>query len=52
MRWEKPSFVEIRMDAEIGSYQDDFDSPDAQALQTVQVRTEPETDGLQTNRAS
>lgn len=27
-RWETPSFVEIRMDAEIGSYQDDFDSDD------------------------
>jgi hypothetical protein len=26
--WETPSFVEIRMDAEIGSYQDDFDGDD------------------------
>jgi len=26
--WEAPSFVEIRMDAEIGSYQDDFDGED------------------------
>jgi hypothetical protein len=26
--WETPSFVEIRMDAEIGSYQDDFDGED------------------------
>jgi hypothetical protein len=25
MNWETPSFVELRMDAEIGSYQDDFD---------------------------
>jgi hypothetical protein len=25
MPWETPSFVELRMDAEIGSYQDDFD---------------------------
>jgi hypothetical protein len=25
MIWETPSFVEMRMDAEIGSYQDDFD---------------------------
>jgi hypothetical protein len=23
--WETPSFVELRMDAEVGSYQDDFD---------------------------
>lgn len=30
MHWEAPSFVEIKMDAEIGSYQDDFrDGPDA-----------------------
>jgi hypothetical protein len=25
MKWEAPSFVELKMDAEIGSYQDDFD---------------------------
>jgi coenzyme PQQ precursor peptide PqqA len=25
MTWETPSFVEIRMDAEINSYQDEFD---------------------------
>lgn len=24
MTWEVPSFVEIKMDSEIGSYQDDF----------------------------
>lgn len=30
MKWETPSCVEIRMDAEINSYQDDFrDDPDA-----------------------
>lgn len=30
MTWETPSFVEVRMDAEINSYQDDFrDDPDA-----------------------
>lgn len=29
MNWESPSFVEVKMDAEIGSYQDDFeDVPD------------------------
>lgn len=28
LSWETPSFVEIRMDAEIGSYQDDFDGDD------------------------
>ena len=26
MIWETPRFVEIKMDAEIGSYQEDFDS--------------------------
>jgi hypothetical protein len=25
MTWETPSFIELRMDAEIGSYQDDSD---------------------------
>jgi coenzyme PQQ precursor peptide PqqA len=25
MTWEAPAFVEIKMDAEINSYQDDFD---------------------------
>ncbi|HWF59421.1 MAG TPA: hypothetical protein VN666_03830 [Nitrospira sp.] len=30
MNWETPSCVEIKMDAEINSYQDDFrDVPDA-----------------------
>ena len=27
MRYEKPEFVEIKMDAEIGSYQNDCDPP-------------------------
>jgi hypothetical protein len=27
MSWETPTFEEIKMDAEIGSYQDDFDNP-------------------------
>jgi len=25
MIWETPAFVEVRMDAEINSYEDDFD---------------------------
>ena len=25
MTWETPEFVEVKMDAEINSYQDDFD---------------------------
>ena len=29
MDWEAPSFVEVKMDSEINSYQDDFrESPD------------------------
>ena len=24
MKWESPVFLEVKMDAEIGSYQDDF----------------------------
>jgi coenzyme PQQ precursor peptide PqqA len=27
MDWEAPEFVEIRMDAEINSYQDDIERP-------------------------
>ncbi len=31
MKWEAPSFVEVKMDAEINSYQDDFQEfPDRQ----------------------
>jgi hypothetical protein len=28
MTWEAPTFEEVKMDAEIGSYQDDFDRDD------------------------
>jgi hypothetical protein len=35
MDWEAPSFVEVKMDAEINSYQDDFrDVPDVQGRST------------------
>jgi coenzyme PQQ precursor peptide PqqA len=27
--WETPAFIEIKMDAEINSYQDDFDRDDS-----------------------
>ena len=38
MKWEAPSFVEVRMDAEINSYQDDFrDVPDFQERPTQAV---------------
>jgi coenzyme PQQ precursor peptide PqqA len=31
MDWEKPSFREVKMDAEINAYQDDFENiPDVQ----------------------
>lgn len=30
MTWESPTFVEIKMDAEINSYQDDFDREDSE----------------------
>ena len=29
MTWEAPDFVEVKMDAEINSYQDDFDRDDS-----------------------
>ncbi|MDF0673413.1 MAG: hypothetical protein P0120_03575 [Nitrospira sp.] len=40
MNWEAPSCVEIKMDAEIGSYQDDFrDDPDAKERSTEEPRS-------------
>jgi hypothetical protein len=40
MRYEKPEFVEIKMDAEIGSYQNDFDpQPFADAPQASPAGT-------------
>jgi hypothetical protein len=42
MRWETPSFVEIRMDAELGSYQDDVgDPPDVTSSQDARIAAEP-----------
>lgn len=32
MIWELPSFVEIEMNAEIGSYQEDYDGHDYDGL--------------------
>ncbi len=35
MTWEQPSFVEVKMDAEINSYQDDFrETPDVREPST------------------
>ncbi len=35
MKWEAPSFAEVKMDAEINSYQDDLtDIPDVQEQPT------------------
>jgi coenzyme PQQ precursor peptide PqqA len=43
MDWEAPSFVEIKMDAEINSYQDDFkDIPDVhEQPEAVVMSVEP-----------
>jgi coenzyme PQQ precursor peptide PqqA len=43
MDWEAPSFVEIKMDAEINSYQDDFkDIPDVrEQSEAVAMTAEP-----------
>ncbi len=38
MTWETPNYREIRMDAEIGSYQEDFDGPN---VPVVEVDDEP-----------
>jgi coenzyme PQQ precursor peptide PqqA len=32
MTWETPAFVEIKMDAEINAYQDDFDRDGSEPL--------------------
>jgi hypothetical protein len=33
MTWEKPEFVEIKMDCEINSYQDDFQRDEFNGIQ-------------------
>jgi hypothetical protein len=33
MTWEAPAYREIRMDAEIGSYQEDFDGPNTPVVE-------------------
>jgi coenzyme PQQ precursor peptide PqqA len=44
MSWEAPSFVEVKMDAEINAYQDDFgEIPDVQERPTeALVATNPQ----------
>ena len=44
MDWEAPSFVEVKMDAEVNAYQDDFaDFPDVQERPTeALVATNPQ----------
>ena len=44
MDWEAPSFVEVKMDSEINSYQDDFsDIPDSKELSAEgPVKTAPQ----------
>lgn len=45
MIWETPSFVELRMDAEIGSYQDDFDpTRDEPAFSSALARKSEESE--------
>jgi hypothetical protein len=34
MTWEKPEFVEIKMDCEINSYQDDFQRDDFNGIES------------------
>lgn len=43
MNWVGPSFIEVKMDAEISSYQDDFrDGPDAKELATEPIISPPQ----------
>ena len=41
MHYEKPEFIEIKMDAEIGSYQNDFD-PDPRFAEPALRAEEPQ----------
>ena len=42
MKWEPPSFMELKMDAEINAYQDDFaDISDVQEPSTEPPTTSP-----------
>lgn len=44
MRWETPSFIDIKMDAEIGGYQDDFDDPpDVTSIHEVTANSHDES---------
>ena len=46
MKWESPSWIDIRMDAEIGSYQSDFVGEDARGLADPDASVAlPEMDG-------
>jgi hypothetical protein len=36
MKWEPPTFIEINMDAEIGSYQEETDGPDLNEAHVTQ----------------
>jgi hypothetical protein len=38
MKWHSPKYVEIKMDAEIGSYQVDPDLPDRSGRARVETR--------------
>ena len=41
MKWEAPSFVEVKMDSEISSYQDDFrDDTDLKNLSNSMIPSE------------
>jgi hypothetical protein len=39
--WEVPSFEAIRMDAEIGSYQNEFDEREREPLAASRTRLQP-----------
>jgi len=45
MRWNKPEMVEIKMDAEISSYQDDTYDPHRDGPLFVRAEKPAETDG-------
>ncbi len=45
MNWEAPKVVEIRMDAEVGSYQEDFGGDEESPI-VSEGSTEPGADSL------
>jgi len=42
--WQKPDFIDLSMNAEIGSYQEDFGGRNTPPLASARTDTEPQPD--------